>query len=132
MEIEFAITAISFDTKRPILLCIDELMKSPNPQQLSTAIGNTISIWNSNKLNVVMSTLDWEPIHKGTNCRRSIISIPLKQLSFEESMSLFKNKEIEDNIKRAIVYCNGHPSSLASLSMYLKDTQKLPKNTQIN
>ncbi len=110
-----AIRTILAIDKHPILLCVDEIIKSPNPGK-AAAVGDCLSSLEASDFNSVISMLDWLPVKDvyKKKSQRDVVPVTLPLLTKEESEKLFPADSTQI-VKRLITYCNSHPRSLSIL-----------------
>jgi hypothetical protein len=122
LTLDGAIQTIIDTDKKPVFLCVDEVVKSGFPMEVASAIGNCLSELDSSQFNAVISTLDWNPIKTATRTQsqRDLKSIVLKALSDSSSHALLGKFDNNLAVQRSIAFCNGHPASLANLAIYLQ------------
>ncbi|KAL6076187.1 SAM domain-containing protein [Balamuthia mandrillaris] len=106
--------------------------KDPQVAKALSTIGKQLN--EDPYFNVVVSTLDSGPmLVERTRSGRPITWIPLPPLTLKDSLLLFKSILDEEkeprakaNIALAISECGGHPRSLESLWLVLRDAPNLP------
>ncbi len=139
-NMEEAYQCIRQHCQRPILLCVDELLRasrlhdpdSPVVRTILTAIGQLLS--NDTEFNAIVSTLDASPVRREhTSSGRRIAWVPLPALHLLDAISLFKDvlssQDLSSQgrrcIKLCISDCNGHPRSLERLAVTLNNSRGL-------
>ena len=109
------------DSPTAIILCVDELIKSAQPMQVSSTIGCYLNEYGW--LDVVISTLDWTPIKTAmqTSSQRDITWTRLEPLPADTVVTFMPDPK-QKHVKLMIAFCNGHPRSLANLHLFLKSS----------
>ncbi|CAG8442791.1 3544_t:CDS:2 [Funneliformis caledonium] len=106
---------------KPLLLCVDEIMKAPEPKKIISKLGAQLSSRNSDEFNLVISTLDSLYFAEfQTDSGRPVKWVLLQAISFTEAKNLFYEFHMSLLNKRCISDCNGHPRSLEQLYFILK------------
>jgi hypothetical protein len=133
-----AFLCIHSHSTKPILLCVDELLRASYPiNPRSNVVRGTISaigkvLTSYPDFNAVVSTLDAEPVNQeAAFSGRPIRWVPLPPLGLSDAISLFKEGLLSEKpflnlspkarrcIKLCISDCNGHPRSLENLAIIL-------------
>ncbi len=124
LSLEFVLRAILILDNKPILLCVDELKKAPDPKKIVTILGSCLSSLQSNQFNTLVTTLDWRPIKEGTvtDSNRPLDLIEMKSLTQQESLHLFKDfLHLSSAVEYLVLFASGHPRTLEAFYMYLRD-----------
>jgi hypothetical protein len=122
------VDALKFISRRydkPVLLCVDELMKSTNPKEVVSAIGSCLD--QIENFDAVVSTLDIYPVtQEETDSKRKICWVKMTPLKLEHGLELFRSilsqapgREVV--IEACISDCNGHGRSLETLALHLRN-----------
>jgi hypothetical protein len=83
-----------------------------------------LDIFSSESFNVIVSTLDSNPLSRmKAESGRYINWILLNPLTYEESLSLFPAKTLNNDLKLLINDCNGHPRTLENLKLLCEEKE---------
>jgi len=113
-----------YKRKRPVLLLVDEITKLGSNEiivKVLSEIGGTLSNYESDTFNALISTLSNEPFSTFyTESQRPIDWIFLEPLSNEDAFSLFPESSKSEALQLCLSDCNGHPRSLQLVQEALK------------
>jgi len=120
---------------KPVLLCVDELMKSPDPPKVLTAIGACLN--QLKDFDAVVTTLNLSPFSNLATSARPIKLVWFSPIEFDNAVKLFENltlkfqnpneeiklsallarmPERRTTIEACISDCNGHARTLETLA----------------